>query len=104
MARLERWLRRRGRKVERTREPDGTRLGVAVRRLFERPGVHPQPLVEVFLFMAARQQHVAEKLRPWLDRGRVVLCARYAGATGAYQGYGRGDDPDIIRATHTAAC
>jgi dTMP kinase len=103
MMRLERWLRRRGRKVERTREPDGTRLGVAVRRLFERPGVHPQPLVEVFLFMAARQQHVAEKLRPWLDRGRVVLCDRYVDATVAYQGYGRGVDPDLIRELNTRA-
>src|SRR5262249_17371193 len=65
MARLERWLRRQERKVERPREPDGTRLGLAVRRLFERPGVKPEPLVEVFLFMAARQQHVAQKIRPW---------------------------------------
>src|SRR2546426_8115838 len=97
MMRLERWLRRQGRKVEHTREPDGTRLGAEVRRLFERPGVQPQPLVEVFLFMAARHQHVAEKVRPWLERGRVVLCDRYADATVAYQGYGRGVDPNLIR-------
>jgi dTMP kinase len=103
MMRLERWLRQQGRKVEHTREPDGTRLGVAVRRLFERPGVHPKPLVEVFLFMAARQQHVAEKIRPWLDRGRVVLCDRYADATLAYQGYGRGVDPDLIRELNARA-
>jgi len=103
MMRLERWLRQQGRKVEHTREPDGTRLGVAVRRLFERPGVHPQPLVEVFLFMAARQQHVAEKIRPWLDRGRVVLCDRYADATVAYQGYARGVDPDLIRELNVRA-
>jgi len=101
MMRLERWLRRQGRKVEHTREPDGTRLGAEVRRLFERPGVQPQPLVEVFLFMAARQQHVAEKIRPWLDRGRVVLSDRYADATVAYQGYGRGVDPDVIRELNT---
>jgi dTMP kinase len=103
MMRLERWLRQQGRKVEHTREPDGTRLGVEVRRLFERPGVQPKPLVEVFLFMAARQQHVAEKIRPWLDRGRVVLCDRYADATVAYQGYGRGVDPDLIRELNTRA-
>jgi dTMP kinase len=103
MMRLERWLRRQGRKVEHTREPDGTRLGVAVRRLFEQPGVHPKPLVEVFLFMAARQQHVAEKIRPWLDRGRVVLCDRYADATVAYQGHGRGVDPDLIRELNARA-
>ncbi len=103
MMRLERWLRRQGRKVEHTREPDGTRLGVEVRRLFERPGVQPTPLVEVFLFMAARQQHVTEKIRPWLDRGRVVLCDRYADATVAYQGYGRDVDPDLIRELNVRA-
>jgi len=103
MMRLERWLRKQGRKVEHTCEPDGTGLGVAVRALFKRPGVQPKPLVEVFLFMAARQQHVAEKIRPWLDRGRVVLCDRYADATIAYQGYGRGVDLDLIRELNARA-
>jgi dTMP kinase len=103
MMRLERWLRRQGRKVEHTREPDGTRLGVAVRALFKRPGVQPRPLVEVFLFMAARQQHVSEKIRPWLDRGRIVLSDRYADATVAYQGYGRGVDLDLIRELNARA-
>ena len=103
MMRLARWLRRHGRKVELTREPDGTRLGVAVRGLFKRPGIQPKPLVEVFLFMAARQQHVTEKIRPWLDRGRIVLCDRYADATVAYQGYGRGVDLDLIRELNARA-
>ena len=94
MVRLARMLKRRGHRVERTREPDGTALGKAIRRLFE---LHPEPLVEVFLFMAARQQHVKEKLTPWLAQGRVVLCDRYADATVAYQGYGRGVDVDLIR-------
>ena len=100
MARLGRWLRTRGHRVELTREPDGTALGVGVRRLFERA---PQPLTEVFLFLAARHQHVTEKIRPWLDRGRVVLCDRYADATVAYQGYGRGVDPDLIRELNARA-
>ena len=97
MRRLERWLRREGYRPEITREPDGTALGAAVRRLFERPGVKPQPLAEMFLFMAARQQHVTEKIGPWLRAGRVVLSDRYADATVAYQGYGRGVDPELIR-------
>jgi len=94
MRRLERWLKSEGVKVERTAEPDGTALGVGVRRLFERG---PVPLAEMFLFLAARHQHVSEKLRPWLRAGRVVLCDRYADATVAYQGYGRGLDPELIR-------
>src|SRR5947208_16290528 len=103
MRRLGRWLSAEGRRVEYTREPDGTRLGAGVRRLFERPGVRPEPLVEVFLFMAARHQHVAEKIRPWLERGRLVLSDRYADATVAYQGHGRGIDPDLIRELNVRA-
>jgi dTMP kinase len=94
MRRLARWLKTKGYRPELTSEPDGTPLGVAVRRLFER---QPQPLTEMFLFMAARHQHVADRLRPWLRAGRVVLCDRYTDATVAYQGYGRGLDPALIR-------
>ena len=97
MARLERVLRRGGRHVERTAEPHGTPLGATIRRLFERPSVRPQPLGQVFLFMAARHQHVVQRIRPWLQRGRIVLCDRYTDATVAYQGYGHGLDRDFIR-------
>jgi dTMP kinase len=97
MTRLVRWLKGQGHKVERTEEPDGTPLGVAIRRVFEQPGLRPRPLAEMFLFMAARHQHVVEKIRPWLTSGRIVLCDRYTDATLAYQGYGRGLDTDVIR-------
>jgi dTMP kinase len=97
---LARRLRRQGYQVEQTREPDGTALGKAVRRLFEHG---PQPLAEMFLFLAARQQHVAERVAPWLKRGRVVLSDRYTDATVAYQGYGRGLDPEMIRELNVRA-
>jgi dTMP kinase len=100
LTRLGRWLQRQGYRVERTAEPDGTALGRVIRRLFE---FHPTPLGEVFLFLAARQQHVSEKVGPWLRRGRVVLCDRYTDATLAYQGYGRGIDPDLIRELNVRA-
>jgi dTMP kinase len=94
MRHLARWLRRQGHANESTREPDGTPLGVGVRRLFEHG---PRPLTETFLFLAARHEHVAQRIQPWLARGRVVLCDRYADATVAYQGYGRGLEPEMIR-------
>ena len=103
MERLARVLRRQGHRVERTREPDGTALGLAIRRFFERPGLAPAPLVEVFLFMAARNQHVKERLGPWLAHGRLVLCDRYADATVAYQGYGPGVDADLIQELNVRA-
>jgi dTMP kinase len=65
-----------------------------VRRLFERG---PDPLTEMFLFLAARRQHVVERIQPWLRARRVVLSDRYTDATIAYQGYGRGLDPEMIR-------
>jgi dTMP kinase len=96
LARLRRYLTQQGHRVEQTCEPDGTALGVAVRRLFE-AHTDRQPLTDALLFLAARRQHVAEKIAPWLQRGRIVLCDRYTDATVAYQGYGRGVDRDLIR-------
>src|SRR5262244_2415398 len=65
------WLRARGRQVVATSEPDGTALGLAIRALFEREGPAPSPLAQTFLFMAARQQHVAQVIRPALTAGAV---------------------------------
>ena len=86
-----------GRDAVLTSEPDGTVLGAAIRTLFETDGPPPTPLTQVFLFMAARQQHVAEVIRPALSRGAVVISDRYADATMAYQGFGHGVDLETIR-------
>lgn len=94
---VKRYLENRGRRVVRTREPDGTRLGVAIRALFKQEGPRIDPVAELFLFMAARFQHVVEFIRPVLDKGTVVLCDRYIDSTVAYQGYGRGLDLELIR-------
>jgi dTMP kinase len=90
-------LRARGLDVVLTREPDGTPMGAALRRLFETAGPTPVPLAQVFLFMAARQQHVAEVIHPALSRGALVLSDRYTDATLAYQGFGQGVDLETIR-------
>src|SRR5215470_8099843 len=95
--RLTEALRSRGFDVVPTREPDGTPMGAALRRLFEAEGPPPAALAQVFLFMAARQQHVHTVIRPALSRGAVVLSDRYADATMAYQGYGLGVNLETIR-------
>ena len=94
---LTEWIRTLGREVVPTSEPDGTPLGIAVRALFEREGTPPTPLAQTFLFMAARQQHVSQVIRPALARGAVVVSDRYADATAAYQGFGGGMDLETIR-------
>jgi dTMP kinase len=97
ITRLAQHLVRRGHSVEQTAEPGGTGLGRVIRRLLERPDLAPDPITEAFLFMADRRQHVTECIGPALRRGRIVLCDRYTDATVAYQGYGRGVDPDLLR-------
>ena len=101
--RLAALLRARGLDVVQTSEPDGTELGAGVRRLFQVEGAPPKPLTQVFLFMAARHQHVADVIRPALSRGAVVLSDRYADATLAYQGFGQGVDLETIRDLNTLA-
>jgi dTMP kinase len=80
-------LRAAGVLVALTGEPKGTALGEAI---FGLHGLRPEPLAELFLMLAQRAQHVAEKIRPWLDAGRLVLCDRFIDASVAYQGCGRG--------------
>lgn len=96
-------LRARGLEVVETFEPGSTRLGVAVRGVFDGAGAPPAPLAQVFLFMAARQQLVAEVIRPALARGAVVVSDRYTDATLAYQGYGQGVDLQTIRELNALA-
>ena len=46
--------------------------------------------------LAARAQHVSDVIAPALDAGTDVVCDRFSGSTVAYQGYGRGLDPDDL--------
>ena len=83
-------LERRGHAVVLTREPGGTRLGEQLRMLLLDDAGRVDPRADALLFNAARAQLVSEVLRPALAAGRVVICARFADSTLAYQGYGQG--------------
>ncbi|HSR31948.1 MAG TPA: dTMP kinase [Anaerolineae bacterium] len=99
MRRLAGYLRGQGFEVLTTREPGGTPIGDRVRAILLDP-VHTemQPSTEFLLFSASRAQHVAQVIRPHLARGGVVLCDRYADSSLAYQGYGHGQDVEVLRA------
>jgi dTMP kinase len=86
---LRAWLAARGVPVVATAEPDGTPLGVGVRRILGEVD-RVAPLTEALLFTASRAEHVQRVIGPALAAGQVVLCDRYVDSTVAYQGYGRG--------------
>jgi dTMP kinase len=89
-------LRLRGREVVTTREPGGTPLGSRIRQLVLDEEEQVDPLAELLLYAADRAQHVRTLVRPALESGHVVLSDRYADATVAYQGAGRGFPDEII--------
>jgi len=90
-------LRVRGVTVVTTREPGGTPLGQRLRAALLDVQEQVDPLAELLVFAADRAQHVRKHLRPSLAANQVVLSDRYADATVAYQGAGRGFAPELIQ-------
>ncbi|CAB1130137.1 Thymidylate kinase [Candidatus Hydrogenisulfobacillus filiaventi] len=94
-----------GREVVMVREPGGTPLGEAVRRLLlDAGGAAPASVrAEALLFAAARAELVERVVRPALARGAVVVADRFADSTVAYQGYGLGLGPRVTAAINAWA-
>lgn len=88
----------RGYEVLLTREPGGTWIGEAVRKILLDPkGAGLVPETELLLYMGVRALHVRTVIAPALRDGKVVICDRFIDASVAYQGYGRGIDIDFIK-------
>jgi len=94
------WLRNhlssRGLPLTVTREPGGTPLGEALRRLLLDSHEPRTPDTEALLMFAARREHIAAVIEPALADGRWVLCDRFTDATYAYQAGGSGMPWDRI--------
>jgi dTMP kinase len=89
-------LRLRGMEVVATREPGGTALGQRLRAALLDTEQSVDPLAELLIFAADRAQHVRTLVQPALESGHIVLSDRYADATVAYQGAGRGFPSELI--------
>jgi dTMP kinase len=89
------WLQSRNIDVVVTREPGGTPLGEALRAVLLHQAMNPD--TEALLMSAARAEHVQSVIKPALERGAWVLSDRFADASFAYQGGGRGVSDDHLR-------
>src|SRR5690242_15634814 len=85
---LARSLRRQGHALQITREPGGTALGNQIRRLLLQKDMNSW--TELFLYEAARCEHLAKTIRPALAQKKIILCDRYADSSLAYQAQARG--------------
>ncbi len=89
-------LRLRGFDVLTTLEPGGTPLGRRLRSAFLETEEDVSANAELLLFAADRAQHVDFLIKPALEQGKIVISDRYADATFAYQGAGRGFPQKIV--------
>lgn len=80
-----------------TREPGGTPLADEIRSMILKPDRRLAPLTELFLFEAARAEHVSTVVRPALAMGKIVLCDRFTHSSLAFQGYARGLGVDLVK-------
>lgn len=87
-----------GREVVCTREPGGVGIASseAIRELLLRTDFDLDARTELLLFLASRAEHVSRLIGPALERGAVVLTDRFADASTAYQGAGRGIDVEFV--------
>lgn len=88
---IARELESQGREVVITREPGGVPIAEKIRQVIldpENKGLDEK--TELLLFVAARRQHLTERVLPALSQGKVVLMDRFIDSSIAYQGYGRG--------------
>jgi len=85
------YLKERSYQVVQTCEPGGTRLGKEIERMLLESSVKQiSGTAELFLYLADRIEHVNKVIKPALERDKIVISDRFADASLAYQGYGRG--------------
>ncbi|PIP14497.1 MAG: dTMP kinase [bacterium (Candidatus Stahlbacteria) CG23_combo_of_CG06-09_8_20_14_all_34_7] len=73
-----------------THEPGGTPISEKIRNiLLDNKNEEMDSLTELFLYFASRAQHTAERIKPALKNGTIVISDRYLDSTLAYQGEGR---------------
>ncbi len=88
----------RGREIEFTREPGGTVISEKIRELIlDNNNTEMDYRTEALLYAAARAQLVSEKIKPWLDEGRIVISERFVYSSFVYQGIGRHLGVDEIK-------
>lgn len=75
-------------RIVQTREPGGTPVAEKIRNVILEKSMDPR--AELFLYEAARAEHVAKTILPALKKNSIVLCDRYADSSLAYQAHARG--------------
>ena len=89
-----------------TREPGGTRSAESIRTLIlkdyfnKRKKEKFDKYTDTLLYLAARNEHIKNKIKPALKERKIVICDRFIDSTLAYQVYGKKVDRSFIDHIH----
>ena len=89
-----------------TREPGGTSSAEKIREVILKDYFHPKSIekfnkyTDTLLYLAARNEHVENKIRPAILNKKIIICDRFIDSTLAYQIYGKGVDKNFINSIH----
>ncbi|MBM7636188.1 dTMP kinase [Streptococcus saliviloxodontae] len=87
-----------------TREPGGVMIAEAIREvILDVNNTAMDSKTELLLYIAARRQHLVERVLPNLESGKLVLVDRFIDSSVAYQGAGRGLSSEDIKWLNTYA-
>ena len=90
-----------------TREPGGTRNAEKIRRVLLDDYFHSNSkekfdkYTDTLLYLAARNEHVINKLKPAFKKKKIVLCDRFIDSTAAYQIYGKKIKKNFVDNIHS---
>ena len=80
-----------------TREPGGTKISEKIRGIIlDKDNTEMDDVAEALLYAASRAQHVAEIIKPSIEKGSIVICDRFVDSSVVYQGIGRGLGIELV--------
>jgi len=89
-----------------TREPGGTKSAEKIRELILKDYFHPDSkekfnkYTDTLLYLAARSEHIENKIKPTINKKKIIICDRFIDSTLAYQVYGKGVNKSLVDFVH----
>ena len=89
-----------------TREPGGTKSAEKIREIILKDYFHKDSkekfnkYTDTLLYLAARNEHVENKIRPAILKKKIIICDRFIDSTSAYQVYGKGVNKNLVDSVH----
>ena len=89
-----------------TREPGGTKVAEKIRKVILEDYFHPDSkekfnkYTDTLLYLAARNEHIQNKIRPAIFKKKIIICDRFIDSTLAYQVYGKGVNKKLVDSVH----